>query len=360
MMEKHIDYSGCLACKESSGFTLAEVLITLAIIGVVAALSLPTLLQAIAERSSSETQANVAQKITKSMNLMRADGALEKTYASTDDFVDELSKYLKITTRCDADHIASCWPSKTVITKEGKVLDVSKVKTGRNLQIPGNKTGNVGMILADGTALIMTYNPDAPIIGEGDTVIPSTASLPIGFGRYKDYAYTSSVTAGVDFVMDTNGFQGPNSETRDGKYKDIRSFKVAAFSEGCPGEEFDGIGCLYMLPSYGPLDTTLSENKKYDSKFASTNNNWAGARKGCQDIGMDLPSRSQAESIVKKSKSNSKLYSMIKPGGGCIWSSTEWSIGNNWGYTKSPSVTSGDLCNGDKDKNMHKALCIGD
>ncbi len=108
MMEKRIDYSECLVCKKSSGFTLAEVLITLAIIGVVAALSLPTLLQAIAERSSSETQANVAQKITKSMNLMRADGALEKTYASTDDFVDELSKYLKITTRCDADHIASC------------------------------------------------------------------------------------------------------------------------------------------------------------------------------------------------------------------------------------------------------------
>lgn len=356
MMEKRIDYSECLVCKKSSGFTLAEVLITLAIIGVVAALSLPTLLQAIAERSSSETQANVAQKITKSMNLMRADGALEKTYASTDDFVDELSKYLKITTRCDADHIASCWPAKTVITKEGKVLDVSKVKTGRNLQIPGNKTGNVGMILADGTALIMTYNPDAPIIGEGDTVIPSKASLPIGFGRFKDYAYTSSVTAGVDFVMDTNGFQGPNSETREGKYKDIRSFKVAAFSEGCPGEEFDGIGCLYMLPSYGPIDTTLSENRKYDS-FQATTNYWAGARKGCQDIGMDLPSRGVAESIITKSKKDSKLYSMIKPGGGCIWSSTVW---DNGAGTKSPSVTSGQLCNGYKTQNQHKALCIGD
>ena len=51
-------------------FTLAEVLITLGVIGVVAALTMPTLLKNIAERSNSEAQANLAQKITKSMDLM--------------------------------------------------------------------------------------------------------------------------------------------------------------------------------------------------------------------------------------------------------------------------------------------------
>ena len=45
-------------------FTLAEVLITLGVIGVVAALTMPTLLKNIAERSNSEAQANLAQKIT--------------------------------------------------------------------------------------------------------------------------------------------------------------------------------------------------------------------------------------------------------------------------------------------------------
>ena len=94
--------------KVKFAFTLAEVLITLGVIGVVAALTMPTLLKNIAERSNSEAQANLAQKITKSMDLMRADGGLERTYASTDEFVDEFSKYIKISTRCDADHIADC------------------------------------------------------------------------------------------------------------------------------------------------------------------------------------------------------------------------------------------------------------
>ena len=167
--------------RKKVAFTLAEVLITLGVIGVVAALTMPTLLKNIAERSNSEAQANLAQKITKSMDLMRADGGLERTYNSTDEFVDEFSKYIKISTRCDADHIADCWPTKTVTTTDGETYDVSKAKTGKNLNLKDNKSNNVGIILADGATLILTYNPNAGIIGDGDTVTPSFADLPIGF-----------------------------------------------------------------------------------------------------------------------------------------------------------------------------------
>ena len=72
--------------KSKLTFTLAEVLITFGVIGLVAALTMPTLLKNIAERSNSEAQANLAQKITKSMDLMRADGGLERTYASSDNY----------------------------------------------------------------------------------------------------------------------------------------------------------------------------------------------------------------------------------------------------------------------------------
>ena len=162
--------------KKKAAFTLAEVLITLGVIGVVAALTMPTLLKNIAERSNSEAQANLAQKITKSMDLMRADGGLERTYNSTDEFVDEFSKYIKISTRCDADHIADCWPTKTVTTTDGETYDVSKAKTGKNLNLKDNKSNNVGIILADGATLILTYNPNAGIIGDGDTVTPRIPS----------------------------------------------------------------------------------------------------------------------------------------------------------------------------------------
>ena len=344
-------------------FTLAEVLITLGVIGVVAALTMPTLLKNIAERSNSEAQANLAQKITKSMDLMRADGGLERTYNSTDEFVDEFSKYIKISTRCDADHIADCWPTKTVTTTDGETYDVSKAKTGKNLNLKDNKSNNVGIILADGATLILTYNPNAGIIGDGDTVTPSFADLPIGFGRTKKFAYTTSVTDPIDFVMDVNGFKGPNSEARNGKQYDIRSFKVARFSKGCPGNDISGIGCVYRLPSYSPIKGGSEEMKKWDpnwtaekvgSYWASKDNYWAGAKKACDDIGMSLPDYSKLDSIYHKVIKNNYTGTGIPEG--YYWSSKEYG-----GYTGVMRSYDGAIFNSaSKDENYNKALCVGD
>ena len=310
-------------------FTLAEVLITLGVIGVVAALTMPTLLKNIAERSNSEAQANLAQKITKSMDLMRADGGLERTYNSTDEFVDEFSKYIKISTRCDADHIADCWPTKTVTTTDGETYDVSKAKTGKNLNLKDNKSNNVGIILADGATLILTYNPNAGIIGDGDTVTPSFADLPIGFGRTKKFAYTTSVTDPIDFVMDVNGFKGPNSEARNGKQYDIRSFKVAKFSKGCAGNDISGIGCVYVPPSYSPIKAGTDDMKKWDpnwtaekvGSWASYDNYWAGAKKACDDIGMSLLDRTTLLWLSVKTTAEKEQLGL--PTSGWFWSSEE-------------------------------------
>ena len=319
---------------------------------------MPTLLKNIAERSNSEAQANLAQKITKSMDLMRADGGLERTYNSTDEFVDEFSKYIKISTRCDADHIADCWPTKTVTTSDGKTFDVSKAKTGKNLNLKDNKSNNVGIILADGATLILTYNPNAGIIGDGDTVTPSFADLPIGFGRTKKFAYTTSVTDSIDFVMDVNGFKGPNSEARNGKQYDIRSFKVAKFSKGCAGNTIDGIGCVYQLPSYSPIKAGSDEMDKYDpnwnkTAFASEDNYWAGAKKACDDIGMSLPDKSKLQSIYEAGQKDSSLG---LPTSGWFWASSEYII------TSSDSVDFRDGYTGANGKNHSriKALCVGD
>ena len=343
--------------KKKAAFTLAEVLITLGVIGVVAALTMPTLLKNIAERSNSEAQANLAQKITKSMDLMRADGGLERTYASTDEFVDEFSKYIKISTRCDAAHIADCWPTKTVTTTDGKTYDVSKAKTGKNLNLKDNKSNNVGIILADGATLILTYNPNAGIIGDGDTVTPSFADLPIGFGRTKKFAYTTSVTSSIDFVMDVNGFKGPNSEARNGKQYDIRSFKVAKFSTGCAGNDISGIGCVYQLPSYSPIKVGSEEMDKWDPKYVSTgwtdDNYWAGAKKACDDIGMSLPDKSKLESIYKAGKKDSSLG---LPTYGWFWSSSEY--GAHYAYYV--GFYTGLTNHYDKNIRDNKVLCVGD
>ena len=316
---------------------------------------MPTLLKNIAERSNSEAQANLAQKITKSMDLMRADGGLERTYNSTDEFVDEFSKYIKISTRCDADHIADCWPTKTVTTTDGETYDVSKAKTGKNLNLKDNKSDNVGIILADGATLILTYNPNAGIIGDGDTVTPSFADLPIGFGRTKKFAYTTSVTDPIDFVMDVNGFKGPNSEARNGKQYDIRSFKVARFSKGCAGNDISGIGCVYVPPSYSPIKDGSSDMQKYDPKWKKGwgDNYWAGAKKACDDIGMSLPDKSKLKSIYEAGKKDSSLG---LPTSGWLWSSSENTARDAY------SVDFGDGFTNNVDKYFSdvKVLCVGD
>ena len=320
---------------------------------------MPTLLKNIAERSNSEAQANLAQKITKSMDLMRADGGLERTYNSTDEFVDEFSKYIKISTRCDADHIADCWPTKTVTTTDGETYDVSKAKTGKNLNLKDNKSNNVGIILADGATLILTYNPNAGIIGDGDTVTPSFADLPIGFGRTKKFAYTTSVTDPIDFVMDVNGFKGPNSEARNGKQYDIRSFKVARFSKGCAGVDVDGIGCVYQLPSFSPIKGGSKEMEKWDPKWAKDtryskyDNYWAGAKKACDDIGMSLPELSKLQSLAKKTTAEKEQLDL--PTSGWFWSSSE----DGFGYAFVVSFTNGSTGYSIKDHD-DKVLCVGD
>ena len=289
---------------------------------------------------------------------MRADGGLERTYASTDDFVDELSKYLKISTRCDAAHIADCWPTKTVTTSDGETYDVSKAKTGKNLNLKDNKSDNVGLILADGSSLILTYNPNAGIIGDGDTVTPSFADLPIGFGRTKKFAYTTSVTAPIDFVMDVNGFKGPNSETRNGKQYDVRSFKVAKFSKGCAGNDINGVGCVYQLPSYSPIKDGSEDIKKYDYKWGKGwgDNYWAGAKKACNELGMSIPDKSTLQSLSKKTTAEKQQLGL--PISGCFWSSSE--DGNDRAYCVGFDNGGGYADSYDKSDSDGKALCVGD
>ena len=326
---------------------------------------MPTLLKNIAERSNSEAQANLAQKITKSMDLMRADGGLERTYNSTDEFVDEFSKYIKISTRCDADHIADCWPTKTVTTTDGETYDVSKAKTGKNLNLKDNKSNNVGIILADGATLILTYNPNAGIIGDGDTVTPSFADLPIGFGRTKKFAYTTSVTDSIDFVMDVNGFKGPNSEARNGKQYDIRSFKVARFSKGCAGVQIDGIGCVYELPSYDPIEPESDEMKKWDPNwvfekagtYATFDNYWAGAKKACDDIGMSLPDKSK---LLRVAEVGNKDSSLGLPTSGWFWSSSESKASHAYLVTFVSNGLPGVGAVSYSKRTPNNVLCVGD
>ena len=71
--------------KKREAFTLSEILITLVVIGVVAAVIIPIMVQEVNQRVFSERQANIVYKITQATNLMRANGELNK-FENTDAF----------------------------------------------------------------------------------------------------------------------------------------------------------------------------------------------------------------------------------------------------------------------------------
>ena len=314
---------------KKSAFTLAEVLITLGVIGVVAAITMPTVIANINERVNSERQANIAQKITQAMEQMRAHGLLNTKYSSTDAFVDELQKYLKIAKRCDSEHIADCWPTEKVTTSDEEEFEVSEAKTRKNLiKNAEDKTNNVGLVLADGASIIMTYDIGARTLDVGDEVRASRTQLPVGGGKLKDFPYTTSVTGAIDFVMDVNGGKGPNSETINGKWHDIRSFNGAQFAKGMVCDFEVGNLCVKNLEAtYNCINTcsdTTWDSHGTENSYCS-NNCWAGAKKACADIGMTLASRANLNTIYNARGTNDKV-----PNIGCFWSSEENSAYIAW------------------------------
>ena len=299
-------------------FTLAEVLITLGIVGVVAALTLPQLITNINERVYSTRQANTAYKVTQATDKMKSLGLLNGSYKTTDEFVDELQKHLKVIKRCSANNIADCWPTEKVTTSDGEEFEVSKAKTGKNLNIVSNTSDNVGLVLADGASIILTYNQTSSGMDEGEAVTAQLKSLPVGFGKSKDFAYTTNTTGAIDFVMDVNGKNGPNSETRGDKQYDIRSFKLARFSIGCD-VKIPEIGCIVDLgTSYDCLAKGTPEFTQWDPNGGFDPSCWGGAKKACADAGMSLPDYATLYKIYQKKSEYQNL-----PQGGFFWSSSD-------------------------------------
>jgi prepilin-type N-terminal cleavage/methylation domain-containing protein len=262
-------------CGNERAFTLAEVLITLTIIGVVAALTIPALIANNNARSWSEMQANTAFRVTQAMDQMRALGKLDGSYKTTDEFVDELQKYLKITKRCDANNLESCWSTKQVILSNGKAFDIKKCKTGKSLQLSGNNSNNVGLVLSNGVPIIISYNEKSEPMDELQNPKAFMKNLPIGQNKTKDFAYYSDSSVGViDFIMDVNGAKPPN-KMDDKTGSDVRSFNIASFTELCSGE-------------YG--------GKCYKSLGIISNYN--DAVKACQDLGMSIITQDEIRTVM--------------------------------------------------------------
>ena len=103
-------------------FTMAEILLSLTIIGVVAAITLPSLTGNINERTWNTQRKTLFARFSQAIPLM---GSISG-YANAETFVASgLSKVLKINNICDSDHIQDCGITSNINTLKGVNFSLS-------------------------------------------------------------------------------------------------------------------------------------------------------------------------------------------------------------------------------------------
>ena len=263
--------------QKRAAFTLAEVLITLGIIGVVAALTLPALLTNIQSKVRAERSRSVQYKFSLATEKM-ARLNLIGPYDSTDAFVDELQKHLKISKRCNASNLRGCWPYDTVDLGNGKTWDISKTKTGRQFGMNNDDdndytSDNVGIVTADGTPMILSYNKKCKAIDSLEKLSWSTT----------DNKPLSNPSAScVAAVYEINGTGKPNKLSND-----VVLFNANKLGSGCAFEVGDKCYTAVFIPkpmTKAECQAAVAEGKLGIKYCYYENDYWAGAVKACGGV----------------------------------------------------------------------------
>ena len=264
-------------------FTLAEVLITLGIIGVVAAITMPILLNNVESQVQAKRIENIRQKLSKVTDKMAVQSGLIG-YDDTSAFIQEMQKHMKIAKVCDNNHLDACWPTKEVVLNdEGKTWEISKTKNAKTLKInkdiADNWSDTIGIVTADGTSMILSYDKTCDFDVDKD-------------GLKSDGTISNSANC-LSGVYDWNGGKKPNKLG-----KDIRTLGMATgLGNECGGLEL-GDRCFTAPFVPKPLTRAECEAQKgtlgikycnYDQDY------WAGAVAQCKGV-KNMPT---AEDLAK-------------------------------------------------------------
>ena len=337
--------------ENKKGFTLAEVLITLAVIGVVAAMTMPILVQNVQSKIKEKRIENIHQKLSKATDKMAVQSGLIG-YGSTMDFVQELSKHVKLAKICDNNNLASCWPvSEVNLKKDGKTWEISKSKNAGNLKIsnPDGWDDTVGIVTADGTSMILSYNKNC------DFNIDTTG---LKFDKETGKSNTLGCLSGV---YDWNGGQNPNKLGID----ILTLGQASGLGDSCAFE----LGGTCYTAIFTPISIEKSKCESIKSThgiqgcFYATDY-WAGAVKQCGGVSK-MPTLEQLREIadyIYEGNPTERAISLGLPNPLVnplrLWSGKEDSNDYAFNYIFN-SADSGSSSN-HRNTNSRQAICIGD
>ena len=256
-------------------FTLAEVLITLGIIGVVAAMTIPTLITNYNQRAWDTASTVFNRKLGEALKVMNSQSSLAG-FTTTKDFVDELSKHIKIIKTCDSNELTNCFVNEIFTTNDP--INTSNLKTAKNLNFAEDYgTETIGVQFADGVTALIAYNPNATQDPYSNQVVRVTGSgNSVGLG-----------TDAIAILYDVSGNKSPN-EMETGK--DIRGINIAIQT---------GANIKIIGASVQPVDCSNPASEGFEycntedqevSELIHDRNYWVGAKYACAQQGMHLPS----------------------------------------------------------------------
>ncbi len=215
-------------------FTMAEILLSLTIIGVVAAITLPSLTGNINERTWNTQRKALYARFSQAISLMPAingygkysgtnDGTGTGNVIVTEDTAAEtfltagLSKVMKINNICDATHLTDCG-----IPAEFTNLTNSKVTWPKKLSELNIRFTNTFVGSTESGSTYSRTNPQKDIdtkvaafeTGNGESVALYYNPFCVADTREQDYNYIQPYMC-ANFIYDLNGTKGPNTVGKD-------------------------------------------------------------------------------------------------------------------------------------------------
>ncbi len=264
-------------CQHKSAFTLAEVLITLSIIGIVAALTIPSMIENHNNKAWKTAKDLWDKKLVEATRQMNIDGVMTGVASSTEDYMNYFKKYVKVIKTCENDKLENCYAPKFVQTGDKETeVEVSSLTTANSLGQKEWNTNTMGFVIADGTTVVMAYNPNCSSV---DPFSQEGQSGQVGC---------------MSMLIDVNGKKGPNRVGDDIQLKNATiSDCDMKFQDKC-------IAASDIYPTTAINTCIGNGNEEYDDSgnhsYCATNH-WAGAKKACGDD-MRLPTMQELADVA--------------------------------------------------------------
>ena len=337
-----------------NAFTLAEVLITLGIIGVVAAMTLPAFISNVQGRIQAKRVENINQKLSKVTDKMAVQSGLIG-YPDTMAFVQEMKKHMSIAKVCDNSHLSECWGTTEVDVGKDKPWEISKTKTAKTLKIgePDNWADTVGIVTADGTPMILSYDKNC-------NFDPNNAGL-----QYNQSSGKSNSLVCLSGVFDWNGGAKPNKLGDDV----ITLGMASGLGRDCAVE----IGSLCLTAPFTPepmslaeCEAAVAEDKLGIDACRWDDDYWAGAVKQCggasnlpsDDELIKLASQMYVGNPIKFDSNSSTAKALGLTPDFAIW--LNWEYNSDKAYTGTFYTMHLDFGWDDRDSSNVLAICKGE